>query len=108
MLRDKFVLSVSKNLLAEKLLTENSAKLTFELALQKAETAERTCADRIAIAYESSKPVQVAAVKGNFYKKSDFRNNDSSSKLKCCVNSSHRANFPSCPAKSVRSGMWQN
>ena len=101
MLRDKFILCVSNYHLAEKLLAKNAAKLTFELALQKAQTAERACADRITISNESSKPVLVAVVKG---KKSDFRNNDSSSKLKCyrCGDSSHRANFSSCPAKSAK------
>ena len=66
MLREKFVLGVSNHHVTEKLLAENAAKLTFEHALQKAETTEWAGADRVTISNESSKPVQVAAVKGIF------------------------------------------
>ena len=99
MLRDKFVLGLENSSLAEKLLAEDSNKLTFDMALKRAEAMERARADQKSI---MARPQQEAlyAVKKDKKPNSTWKPNQKGNCYRC-GSASHLANSENCSARKA-------
>jgi len=96
MLRDKFVLGIFDNQLAERLLAEDASTLSFEKALKRAEACERAKLDRKAINTTSD---AICSVKPMQEKSKPMVNRRDEKRCFRCGSNQHFANSDQCPAK---------
>lgn len=108
LLRDIFVFGIYNDILGERLLAEDPATLTFEAALLKAEAFERAKKERgsakvCSAATSRPEPEKPASTPTTPRRTQTNSHSHEKGKVKCfrCGNTSHKANFPNCPAKNA-------
>ena len=103
MLRDVFVIGVRNDHLGERLLSEDASKLTFEAAVNRAETVERATMDR-SLMTNASTPHSVLKIGGNAEASASARPKEQQQRNVYCYQCGapgKKKGHPDCKAKDV-------